>query len=189
MKKLFLIPVIISVIIVGMLLYYEGNKALDKMDIDSKIEKLELAENEMTDGRIVLTVPEGFECRVLEPELVEDCNYYLMITNEACLYYGFMASLYDVVVDHELIEKIWETWLNDYAKKNKIVILEDGKKTIGGREGFYRIGQYSHDGNHVYVRMYLIRDEKTNQVSVAVFYDNNTSTEYVDVLLENVRFI
>ncbi len=152
-----------------------------------ELKKTELAYNQRTDGRVIFTIPDGFECdsQVID---VEGVNATLFRINNDEIGNCTMCSDYDTDKSIKNFDSYWEGWkdedINNYSSDN----VDRGTKTINGNDCLYRITKHFVNGIYVYWRYYLLFDDETGKVFVASFYDTDNSIYYVDELLESVKF-
>ena len=82
------------------------------------------------------------------------------------------------------LDKISDDDIKKYSTEN----VDRGTITINGNDCLYRITKHYVNGVYVYWRYYLLFDDETGKVFLASFYDTNNSTNYVNELLESVKF-
>lgn len=152
-----------------------------------------LADNERTDGRVIFTIPNGFDCesQIVDVEGVEMTLFTINsmgIDFAACN----LCADYDTDNSKSNFEDYWKNWKDDSYFGMQTV--DEGQKMINGNKCRFRISKcrvysealgYKYD---VYWRFYLLFDKETGKVLVASSYDYNTSIKYVDELLNSIRF-
>ena len=85
-------------------------------------------------------------------------------------------------------DSYWDGWKDDDIKKYSTENVDRGTITINGNDCLYRITKHYVNGVYVYWRYYLLFDDETGKIFLASFYDTNNSTNYVNELLESVKF-
>jgi hypothetical protein len=178
-----LIPV--SLFVVG---YSQINSLIDsRNDQEAELKRTELAYNQRTDGRVLFTIPDGFECESQVVD-VEGVSATLFSINNDEIGNCTMCSDYDTDKSIKNFDSYWEGWKDEDIKNYSTDNVDRGTKTINGNDCLYRITKHNVNGVYVYWRYYLLFDDETGKVFVASFYDTDNSTYYVDELLESVKF-
>ncbi|MCD8235208.1 MAG: DUF2569 family protein [Prevotellaceae bacterium] len=181
-----------GIIILPVFLYCVGYAQIASLvDIrsaqEAELRKTVLASNERTDGRVIFTIPDGFEC---ESEIVsvEGVDITLFSISNEYIGNGNMCADYDTDKSESNFDDYWENWkdgdVNIYGTKD----VARGMKQINGNDCLYRITKHNVNGVDVYWRFYLLFDAETGKVFVASLYDSSISANYADELLESVRF-
>lgn len=168
--------------------YSQINSLVDSRTTqETELRKTELAYNQRTDGRVIFTIPDGFEC---ESQIVdvEGVSATVFSLNNDEIGNCTMCSDYDTDKSIKNFDSYWDGWKDEDIKKYNTENVDRGKKTINGNDCLYRITKHYVNGVFVYWRYYLLFDNETGKVFVASFYDTNNSTCHVDELLESVKF-
>ena len=168
--------------------YSQINSLVDSRTTqETELRKTELAYNQRTDGRVIFTIPDGFEC---ESQIVdvEGVSATVFSLNNDEIGNCTMCSDYDTDKSIKNFDSYWDGWKDEDIKKYNTENVDRGKKTINGNDCLYRITKHYVNGVYVYWRYYLLFDNETGKVFVASFYDTNNSTYHVDELLESVKF-
>ena len=168
--------------------YSQINSLVDSRTTqEAEFRKTELSYNQRTDGRVIFTIPDGFECESQVVD-VEGTSATLFSINNDEIGNCTMCSDYDTDKSIKNFDSYWEGWKDEDIKNYSTDNVDRGTKTINGNDCLYRITKHYVNGVYVYWRYYLLFDEETGKVFVASFYDTNNSTYYVDELLESVKF-
>ena len=154
---------------------------------ETEFRKTELSYNQRTDGRVIFTIPDGFECESQVVD-VEGVSATLFSINNDEIGNCTMCSDYDTDKSIKNFDSYWEGWKDEDIKNYSTDNVDRGTKTINGNDCLYRITKHYVNGVYVYWRYYLLFDDETGKVFVASFYDTDNSTDYVDELLESVKF-
>lgn len=168
--------------------YSQINSLVDSRTTqETELRKTELAYNQRTDGRVIFTIPDGFEC---ESQIVdvEGVSATVFSLNNDKIGNCTMCSDYDTDKSIKNFDSYWDGWKDEDVKNYSTDNVDRGTKTINGNDCLYRITKHYVNGVYVYWRFYLLFDDETGKVFVASFYDTNNSTYYVDELLESVKF-
>ena len=178
-----LIPV--SLFVVG---YSQINSLIDsRNDQEAELKRTELAYNQRTDGRVIFTIPDGFECesQVVDTEVGSQTIFNI---NNDEIGNCTICSDYDTDKSIKNFDGYWENWKDTDIEQYSTDNVDRGTKTINGNVCLYRITKHYVNGVYVYWRYYLLFDDETGKVFLASFYDTNDSISYVDELLESVKF-
>lgn len=168
--------------------YSQINSLVDsRTSQETELRKAELAYNQRTDGRVIFTIPDGFECESQVVD-VEGTSATVFSINNDDIGSCTMCSDYDTDKSIKNFNSYWDGWKDGDIKKYSIENLDRGTTTINGNDCLYRITKHYVNGVYVYWRYYLLFDNETGKVFVASFYDLNNSTYYVEELLESVKF-
>ena len=150
--------------------------------------KMELAENERTDGRMVFAVPQQFTCKEKEVEVETGETLTVFTVEDSSGINCTLCSDKQTDLSGETFEEYWINWEAEEDKQFSKTLYDEGVKTVNGYTCRYKISQYDINGVVVYWRFYILFDEETLQCCVASCYDRIASPEYVDEILESVRF-
>lgn len=168
--------------------YSQINSLVDSRTTqETELRKTELAYNQRTDGRVIFTIPDGFEC---ESQIVdvEGVSATVFSLNNDKIGNCTMCSDYDTDKSIKNFDSYWDGWKDEDVKNYSTDNVDRGTKTINGNDCLYRITKHYVNGVYVYWRFYLLFDDETGKVFVASFYDTNNSIYHVDELLESVKF-
>jgi len=154
---------------------------------EEELKKTELAYNQRTDGRIIFTIPDGFEC---ESQVVDAEGVSVTVFNIYNEEIGncTVCSDYDTDKSIQNFNSYWDNWKDEEAEKYSTENVDRGTITINGNDCMYRITRHNVNGVYVYWRYYLLFDGGTGKVFIASFYDTNNSIYHIDELLESVKF-
>ena len=185
--------VLASIIIVPFLCYAIGMSNLNaevenRESLEAEIREVPLADNERTDGRVIFTIPEGFNCESEEVEAMPGSKLTVYNLSNDNIGSCTMCSDYDTDTSAKNFDEYWNSWEGEEDKKLPKTNVDRGSKTINGHNCMYRIIRYNVNGVHVYWRFHILFDEVSGKCCVASFYDRNESTHYIDEILESIRF-
>lgn len=165
-----------------------NSEVKNREKMEKGIREVVLADNERTDGRIILSIPDGFECQSREVEPISGNKITLFSLNNESIGSCTICSDYDNDASTKNFDEYWNNWENESDKLLPKINVNRGYKTINGHNCMYRIVRYNANGIHVYWRFHLLFDEISGKCCVASFYDHNESTDYVYEILESIRF-
>lgn len=185
--------VLASIIIVPFLCYSIGMSNLsaevkNRESLETEIREVPLADNERTDGRVIFTIPEGFNCEPEEVEAMPGSKLTVYNLSNDAIGNCTMCSDYDTDTSTKNFDEYWNSWEGEDDKKLPKTNVDRASRTINGHNCMYRIIRYNVNGVHVYWRFYILFDELSGKCCVASFYDRNESTNYVDEILNSIRF-
>ena len=66
--------------------------------------------------------------------------------------------------------------------------INRGSKEVNGNKCVYKIVRYNVNGVYVYWRFHVLFDEDSGKCCIVSCYDRNESTDYVNEVLESIRF-
>lgn len=173
--------VLASIIIVPFLCYAIGMSNLsaevkNRGSLETEIREVPLADNERTDGRVIFTIPEGFNCESEEVEAMPGSKLTVYNLSNDAIGNCTMCSDYDTDTSTKNFDEYWNSWEGEDDKKLPKTNVDRGSRTINGHNCMYRIIRYNVNGVHVYWRFYILFDELSGKCCVASFYDRNEST-------------
>lgn len=185
--------ILASIIIVPFLCYAIGMAGLNaevknRESLESEIREVPLADNERTDGRVIFTIPEGFNCESEEVEAMSGSKFTVYNLSNDAIGSCTMCSDYDTDTSTKNFDEYWNSWEGEDDKKLPKTNVDRGSRTINGHNCMYRIIRYNVNGVHVYWRFHILFDKVSGKCCVASFYDRNESTRYINDILESVRF-
>lgn len=168
--------------------YSQINSLVDsRTQQESVFRNMPLGYNQRTDGRVIFTIPENFECESQDINSEGVTLTVFSINNDeigSCT----MCSDYDSDNTTKNFDSYWNSWKDEDIKKYSTENVDRGTIKINGNNCLYRITKHNVSGIYVYWRYYLLFDSETGKVFIASFYDTNNSTYYVEELLESVIF-
>ncbi len=184
--------VLTGVVLLPTILYTVGlsqvNNLVDSRYVqEQEVKNTVLAYNERTDGKVIITIPDGFQFDS-EDVNVEGVNLTIFHIDKDEIGNCTMCSDYDTDKSRTNFDSYWNGWKDQDAMKYSTENVDRGSRIINGNYSLYRITKYYVNGVYVYWRFYLLFNDRTGKVFVASFYDTNNSTYYVDELLESVVF-
>ena len=168
--------------------YSQINSLVDsRTNQETELRKTELSYNQRTDGRVIFTIPDSFECESQVVDIEGTSATVFSINNDeigSCT----MCSDYDSDKSIENFDSYWNSWKDEDIRNYSTDNVNRGTINVNGNDCLYRVTKHYVNGVYVYWRYYLLFDDETGKVFVASFYDLNNSTNYVDELLESVIF-
>lgn len=168
--------------------YSQINSLVDsRTNQETELRKTELSYNQRTDGRVIFTIPDSFECESQVVDIEGTSATVFSINNDeigSCT----MCSDYDSDKSIENFDSYWNSWKDEDIRNYSTDNVNRGAINVNGNDCLYRVTKHYVNGIYVYWRYYLLFDDETGKVFVASFYDLDNSTDYVDELLESVKF-
>lgn len=186
-KGLLACLVIVPVVLFSIGYAQISSLADERLTQEAEMMNVTLADDERTDGRVVFTVPDSFECESNEVDADgKSVTAFYLYNDEigSCT----ICSDYDTDKSESNFDGYWDNWKDKDAKIYSSDDVGRGTLKINGNDCLYRITKYLVNGADVYWRYYMLFDDETGKVFVASFYDVNMSTHYVNELLNSVRF-
>ncbi len=186
------IGIIAGIIIIPVLLFTIGRIQIRSISnsydsLETEMNEIVLADNERTDGRVIFTIPEDFTCekKVVSADGAE-IAVFILKNNKigSCS----MCSNYDINISDENFDDYWTNSKVEEAYNYTEYDVNRGTITINDNLCKFKITKYNVNGIYLYWRFYLMFDSESEKVLLASFLDRNISTEYVDELLNSVRF-
>lgn len=183
---------LIGIILLPVFLFVVGYSQITSMvqnreNQEAQLKNVELTYNERTDGKVIFTVPDGFECKS-ENINTEGQNLTVFSIENDAIGNCTMCSDYDNNKSMANFNSYWENWKDADIKLYDMDDVDSGTRHINDRDCLYKITKHNVNGVYVYWRFYLLFDDETGKVFLASFYDSDASTDYVDELLESVKF-
>ena len=185
--------VLAAIIVVPFLCFAIGmsninSEVENRESLEAEIREIPLAENERTDGKIIFTIPDSFQCESEEVEPMPSSKLMLFSLSNESVGNCTICSDYDNDNSIKNFDEYWKGWEGEDDKKYPKTNVDRGSKTINGHNCMYRIIRYNVNGIHVYWRFHILFDDLSGKCSVVSCYDRNESTCYVDEILESIRF-
>ncbi len=185
--------VLAAIIVVPFLCFAIGmsninSEVENRESLEAEIREIPLAENERTDGKIIFTIPDGFQCEPEEVEPMPSSKLMLFSLSNESVGNCTICSDYDNDNSIKNFDEYWKGWEGEDDKKYPKTNVDRGSKTINGHNCMYRVIRYNVNGIHVYWRFHILFDDLSGKCCVVSCYDRNESTSYVDEILESVRF-
>lgn len=146
-----------------------------------------LQDNERTDGVIIFTVPEDFDCD--SQDVTEDGETITIftLTDSLDVEYNMFAG-YDKQSSDSYFEELWQAGEDAELKRFRASIESTEKLSINGNTCHHRVARYFYLGNTVYWDFYLMFSPETEKyVSVQVF-DTADSHPAAKKILNSIRF-
>lgn len=146
-----------------------------------------LDENDRTDGKIIFSIPSGFSCedKIVDSEGASLKIFQLENSNIASC---TLCSVYDPDKSDTNFDSYWSGWKDeDYGSYNENVIAFDSCE-INGNYCKYKITRLDVNGSNVYWSYYLLYNEPSEKLLIVSCYDGDNSTDYIDELLNSIKF-
>ena len=153
-------------------------------EAEAFLERIELSEDERSDGRIVFEIPRGFTC---EENFVTEYNlkiYYLESEDIGSI---TLCSDYDGDKSKKNFLDYCENWEDEDAKDYSSEIVTDDTRTANGNSYYYRAKKYDINGSEVFWRFCLMFDTASSKVCIISCYDNGYD-DYLYGFLQSIRF-
>lgn len=180
--------IIIPILCLAIGLFNLSSEVENRERNEKEILEVPLADNERTDGRIIFTIPEGFDCdsEVVEP--IQGTQITLFSLKNDLIGNCTICSDYDRDKSTSNFDEYWKSWEGEDDKICPKTNVDRGSKDINGHYCMYRIIRYNVNGVHVYWRYYIMFDDSSGKCCVVSCYDTNKTTMYVENLLSSIRF-
>ena len=154
---------------------------------EAELRNVSLSYNQRTDGRVIFTIPDGFECESQDVNS-EGVNLTLFSLNNDEIGNCTICSDYDSDKSKKNFDSYWNSWKDEDIKNYSTDNVDRGTINVNGNDCLYRITKHYVNGVYVYWRYYLLFNDETGKVFLASCYDTNNSTDYIVELLESVKF-
>ena len=154
---------------------------------EAELRNVSLSYNQRTDGRVIFTIPDGFECESQDVNN-EGVNLTLFSLNNDEIGNCTICSDYDSDKSRKNFDSYWNSWKDEDIKNYSTDNVDRGTINVNGNDCLYRITKHYVNGVYVYWRYYLLFNDETGKVFLASCYDTNNSTDYIVELLESVKF-
>lgn len=143
-----------------------------------------LATNQFSDGRIVLTIPEGVDC---EESIAENTKYFTISDPETGTE-ATVVSDYDNDITKRNFNQYWHSWKSDEIKNLEYDIIEDDKKSIGDFIVFYKLIRINAE-NTIDWEFALVFDQNSGKVCLVSSYSNPDSNSLIGYIINNLKFL
>lgn len=150
--------------------------------------KVELAENERSDGRMIFTVPDSFECTQEDVTVDNGAQIRLYNVENEAIGNCTLCCDYDNDTSRRNFNEYRLSWKDDDTSNYFENNVDEGEKIIDGNPCLYKITSYDINEIEVYWRFMMLFDKATGKVAVLSCYDRNVNIEYIDELLRSIRF-
>ena len=154
---------------------------------EAELRNVSLSYNQRTDGRVIFTIPYGFECESQDVN-IEGVNLTLFSLNNDEIGNCIICSDYDSDKSKKNFDSYWNSWKDEDIRNYSTDNVDRGTINVNGNDCLYRITKHYVNGVYVYWRYYLLFNDETGKVFLASCYDTNNSTDYIVELLESVKF-
>lgn len=168
--------------------YAQINSLVDtRINQEVELRNSSLSYNQRTDGRVIFTIPDGFECESQDVNS-EGVDITLFSLNNDGIGNCTICSDYDSDKSKKNFNSYWNSWKDEDIKNYSTENVDRGTINVNGNDCLYRITKHYVNGVYIYWRYYLLFDDQTGKVFLASCYDTNCSTDYISELLESVKF-
>lgn len=141
-----------------------------------------LASNQRTDGRIIFTVPNKFECT---DSIVNGTKvFYLHKEHIADL---TICSSFDADNSNENINSIYKEWNDNDLSQYESSVVENSKVHVDNITKCVVAKKYIINGNTIFWRLIILFDSETDKACLISAYDGGKDT-YLNPLLKSIRF-
>lgn len=165
-----------------------NSDAENRENQEKEVMEVPLAEDERTDGRIIFTIPATFECQSKEVEVGTDSKLTVFTLQNETIGNSVICSDYDTDMSTGNFNEYWTNWENEEDKELPKKEIAEGDKEINGNKCLYKIVCYKVKGVRVYWRFHILFDEESGKCCIVSCYDRDESTDYVNDILNSIRF-
>lgn len=182
--------VLVALLIVPVSSFVVGCSQINYSEKHHQIESEDegvLAYNQRTDGRIVFTIPDGFECKSEDYDSDGTKIIFFSLVNdneENCTIF----SSYDSDKTYSNLDSYWNAWKADGITDSNIGDIDKGLIKVNGNDCLYRITKLYVGDGYLFWHFYLLFDDKTGIVVLLTCYDGVDSPNYIEEILESVQF-
>jgi len=143
-----------------------------------------IGENQATDGRILITLPDGIEC---EKEITEDDILLFTLNNIANGTSANIISERDESIN-EMFDEIFEAWKPEDALPSNTTIINDNEYKKDGNIGWTKKIKIDVDVT-VYWTFTIVCDGKSDKFFVYSTYSLEENDPVWDELIDNIAFL
>ena len=144
--------------------------------------KYSLASNQRTDGRIIFSIPKGFNCK---DSIVNGSKvFYLSREHIADI---LICSSFDADDSNENISSIYKSWNDNEMSQYKSSVIENSKVYEKNITKCVVAKKYMINGDPIFWRLVLMFDKETDKACLISSYDGGYD-KYLNPLLESIRF-
>lgn len=185
--------ILISVIVIPLICFTIGISTINsevenREQLESEVREVPLADDERTDGKVIFTIPATFECQSEEVEPIADTKLTVFTLQNEAIGKCLLCSDYDNDTSYENLDEYWKNWEGEEDKNLPKTNINRGSKEVNGNKCVYKIVRYNVNGVYVYWRFHVLFDEDSGKCCIVSCYDRNESTDYVNEVLESIRF-
>lgn len=170
----FLIPALFTV----MSIYTD--KSTDEIEQEA-IENLVLEDYQLTDGRIVITLPDSTVC---EESIGENGIKFFNITDTTTEVEATIVSAYDDDASQESFNEYFKGWKDEDFNKYFSKTLDSWEDDEDGVKTYYKLTRLTVDGSPVDWEFYVFFDTDKGRVCIISSY----SSAYAESLARKLRF-
>ncbi|MBO7438938.1 MAG: DUF2569 family protein [Bacteroidales bacterium] len=154
--------------------------ASHQAEVEENLKNLVLQENERTDGVIVFTMPDGFQCTE------EDAEGTKIFSLKGEVEKAALFSVYDNDASESLFDDYWNAFKNSDLNQYLDNVETDEISTVNGYKYRYRLTKYESIGTF-YWRFVAIYDNNKSNACLLSFYDMDQNNFLM--LLNSIRFL
>lgn len=151
-------------------------------EITTFLQETPLQEGEYTDGKVIFSVPDGFNCEMQEANGLKVFN----IENDQIASIT-LCSDYDGDQSAKNVNDYWSNWEDEDASQYSKTLIVNEKREINGHLYYYKVTRYDINDSYVFWRFIMLYDNASSKVCVISSYDGGYDN-YIEELLNNVRF-
>lgn len=145
---------------------------------------LSLSSNQFTDGRIVLTLPNGVDC---EESMAENTKVFSVSDPETGAEVTIVSD-YDNEITKKNFNQYWRGWKSDELNGLEYDIVKDDKQTNENITVFYKLVRIKVD-NPVDWEFALVFDQRTGKVCLVSGYSSAEGDSPVAYIINNLEFL
>lgn len=145
---------------------------------------LSLAPNQYSDGRIILSLPEGVHC---EQSMVENIKVF-SISDPQTGAEITVVSDYDNDMTQDNFNQYWNSWRDDELNKFEYDVIKDDKQSDGDMTVFYRLIRIKLDAL-IDWEFALAFDHRTGKVCLLSGYSSADSNSSVTHIINRLKFL
>ena len=190
----YVINVILIVIPLLMLVGGSAGIIVSEMSKQSEVaslrQNLVLQENERTDGLVVFTVPQDFQCT--EEDIEEDgvTITVFRLTSDSLSAKITMFSSFDSDFTSETFDEYCEAYKDEDMDDCSPTVFIDTISTINSYRFYYRVIKYKMFSSLlVFWRFGLLYDKKTDKICIFFSVNGDNHYDYMEEFAKGIRFL
>lgn len=148
------------------------------------VAQLTLGENEYTDGRIVLTIPDGTDCDETQAEQLK----VFTVSDAETGAEATVVSDYDTDVTKKNFNDYWRSWKPDELSNLPYEVVKDEKQSTDNRTIFYKLVRVELE-QPVDWEFSLVFDHETGKVCLVSCYSSAEVNSPAAFIINNLRFL
>ncbi len=162
----------------------ETNAVIDAKMLTATTEVMD--ENQRTDGRILITLPDGVDC---ESETHDDGITVFSVNNIEQGTYGNIVSEHDNSIDNASVEDIYQNWMPNDASSYTTNLIVDNQYKKDGKTIWSKKLKFETDDNPVYWDFTVVADGKSDKFFVIATYSLLEDDPTWNKLLDSIVFL